>query len=95
MPDEDGISVFREAVLALFGLGPAAIVPKAGQLVVRLAVSDVRSVDSLDVVDDAWPSYVDDPESPCYVADALIVGWNGLSKTNVASCNRSWYGTRA
>jgi hypothetical protein len=79
-PDEDGISVFREGVLQAVGLGPSAIVRNPQNVVVRLPVSDVRAVDSLDVVDAAWPSYVEDPDNPCYVAHALIVGWEGLGK---------------
>jgi hypothetical protein len=78
-PDSDGVSVFREGVLEAALLEPSAIMRRHDDLVARLLVSDVRAL-TLDVVDDPWPGDVDDPANRCYVAHALIVGWNGLGK---------------
>lgn len=87
-PDDDGVSVFRERRLADVGLGPNAIVRREVNLVVRLPVSAVRSIEPLDVKDDPWPCDVDDLENPAYVAHALIVGWEGFGKKQRLSRQR-------
>lgn len=50
-------------------------------LVVNLAVGDIRSLVPLDVRDDPWPQDVPEPQHPRNGAHALIVGWAGLTKS--------------
>lgn len=78
--DEDGVSVYREQLLAAAGLTAAAVTTSSGNLVVRLAVADVRAVPPLDVRNDLWPTGVPDPGHPRNGAHALIVGWGGLGR---------------
>ncbi len=78
-PDKDGLSVYLESTLSANALGPADLVMKTGNLVVRIPVGDVRSVD-LDVVADPWPKDVPEADHPRNAAHALITGWEGMSK---------------
>lgn len=76
-PGEDGLSVYREQLLAASGLTAADVVTAARHLVVGLAVRDIRSTPPLDVRDDPWPPDVPDPthppqRSPC--ADSRLGG---------------------
>jgi hypothetical protein len=87
-PDDDGVSVFREGLLAAAELGAAEIVKGPQNLVVRLPVAAVREICPLDVADDPWPADVPDPSNPCYVGHALIVGWEGLGKKKRLSRQR-------
>lgn len=79
-PDDDGISVYRLSVLTCSGLGPADLCTRDGQLVVSLEVADVRAR-ALGVRPDPWPEDVDDPQHPRHAAHALIVGFDGLSRS--------------
>jgi hypothetical protein len=79
-PDEDGVSVKCEQLLTAAGLTAADIVVARLNLVVSLAVTDVRAISPLDVRDDRWPPDVPDPTHPRNGAHALIVGWHGLGK---------------
>jgi hypothetical protein len=79
-PDDDGVSVYRHSKLNAAGLGPADLVLRATNVVVRLSVGDVMTVEPLRVVDDAWPADVDEPEHPRNGAHALITGWADLGK---------------
>ncbi len=80
MPDDDGVSVYRESKLQEAGLGAADVVRSPLNLVVSIEVGDVRSVPPLGVWDDPWPQGIDEPEHPRNAAHALIVGWEGLSR---------------
>lgn len=80
-PDEDGVSVYREQLLHAAGLTAADVVAAPQNLVVSLAVGDIRSLVPLDVRDDRWPQDVPEPEHPRNGAHALIVGWAGLTKS--------------
>lgn len=80
-PDEDGVSVFREAVLAASQLTSADVITSPQNLVVALSVAEVRTISPLDVRDDPWPVDVPDPAHPRYAAHALITGWGGLGKS--------------
>lgn len=79
-PGEDGVSVYREQLLTAAGLTAADVVTTPLNLVVSLAVTDVRAISPLDVRDDRWPRGVPDPTHPRNGAHALIVGWHGLGK---------------
>ena len=65
-PDGNGTAVSG----SLFSSLGVSRVPQ--NLVVRLPITAVRSVDPLDVADDPWPNDVPDPDNPAYVAHALI-----------------------
>jgi hypothetical protein len=77
-PDEDGISVYRDAPLRAAGLGPSDLTTALDDLVFGLAVREVRSLD-LDVRDDPCPPGIPDAEHPRNGAHALIVGFESLS----------------
>ena len=79
-PDEDGLSVFREAVLDEAQMTAADVAVSPQNLVVALSIAEVRSIAPLDVRDDPWPIDVPDPAHPRYAAHALITGWDGLGK---------------
>ena len=76
-PDADGVSVYRHDSLERHGLTARDLLHTPINLVVRMACSDVRSIE-LDVMSDPWPSDVDDPTHPRNAAHALITGWEGL-----------------
>lgn len=80
-PGEDGLSVYREQVLATSGLTAADIVTGPQNLVVGVAIGDVRAIPPLDVRDDPWPADVPDPTHPRNGAHALVVGWDALSRS--------------
>lgn len=80
-PDEDGVSVYRESVLAAAGLTAAALVKAPQNLVLSLGIAEVRSRAHLGVGNDPWPQDVDEPDHPRNAAHALIVGWTGLTKS--------------
>jgi hypothetical protein len=80
-PGEDGLSVYREQLLAASGLTAAHVVTAAQNLVVSLAVRDIRSTPPLDVRDDPWPVDVPEPAHPRNGAHSLIVGWDELSRS--------------
>lgn len=80
-PGEDGLSVYREHLLTASGLTVADVVTAAQNLVVSLAVHDIRSTPPLDVRDDPWPPDVPEPAHPRNGAHALIVGWEELSRS--------------
>ena len=79
--DEDGLSVYRQAVLTRSGLSPADILAASSNLVVALDVADIRAIPPLDAREDSWPTDIPDPDHPRNAAHALIVGWDGLSKS--------------
>jgi len=79
-PDEDGVSIYRDAKLRDSGLGPQDILTKPENLVVSLEVQDIRAIVPLDVKDDPWPADIPEPGHPRNGAHALITGWDGLSK---------------
>ena len=79
-PDEDGVSVYRESVLQTNNLTAADLVRTPQNLVVGVAVGEIRSIASLGIRDDPWPSDFGEPDHPRNVAHALIVGWRGLTK---------------
>lgn len=85
-PDEDGVSVYREQLLHAAGLTAADVVVAPQNLVVSLAVGDIRSLAPLDVRDDRWPKDVPEPQHPRNGAHALIVGWTGLTKSQRREC---------
>jgi hypothetical protein len=76
-PDSDGVSVYRQDVLARYGLTTWDLRQATVNLIVSLTCSEVRSID-LDVKGDPWPTDVDDPKHPRNAAHALITGWEGL-----------------
>lgn len=79
-PDEDGVSVYREARLRMAGLGTGDVVRSPINVVVSLGVGDMRSIQPLGVRDDPWPPDIDEPDHPRNVAHALIIGWDGLTR---------------
>jgi hypothetical protein len=79
-PDDDGVSVYREAKLLIAGLGVADVVRNTLNLVVGLKVGEVRAVQPLDVQDDAWPPDINESDHPRNAAHALITGWDGLTR---------------
>lgn len=79
-PDPD-VSVYRDSVLASYGLDARALVKVPQNLVVSIEVRDVRQHAGLGVRDDPWPQDVDDPDHPRNAAHALIVGWSGLTRS--------------
>jgi hypothetical protein len=78
-PDDDGISVYRDAILRSNGLSPDDIRKFPWNLVVGVGVADLRTI-ALDVRDDPWPTDIDEPDHPRNAAHALIVGFTGLSR---------------
>src|SRR5262249_38062212 len=75
-PDEDGVSVYRLAILEKDCLSPEDITDTPRNLVYAVNVSEIRQI-GLDVVADPWPK-VEYPR-PRDAAHALIVGFSGLS----------------
>jgi hypothetical protein len=78
-PDSDGVSVYREIKLRADGLGAIDLIKEPQNVVVGLAVGEVRSFAQLGVRDDPWPVDIAEPDHPRNGAHALIVGWQGLS----------------
>jgi hypothetical protein len=72
-PDEDGVSVYVEAVLAARDLTAKDIVRAAQNVVASIEVREIRALD-LDIKPDPWPPDSDDPDHPRNAAHALIVG---------------------
>jgi len=86
---EDGVSVYREKLLAAAGLGVGDVVVAPSNLVVRLTVADVRAVPPLNVRNDLWPTDVPDPSHPRNGAHALIVGRDALGKNPRKAAQRA------
>jgi len=80
-PDDDGVSVYRESRLIENELTAADVVRAPQNLVVAITVADVRSIPPLGVRDDPWPVDIPDEEHLRNAAHALIVGWNGLTRS--------------
>lgn len=76
-PDEDGLSVYREAILIRSGLSAGDLTRSPDDPVVGFTAGDVRGV-GLDVLADPWPKDVPDLDHPKHGAHALITGLNGL-----------------
>jgi hypothetical protein len=76
-PDEDGVSVYREAILTAERLGPSDLTRTAIDPVVAFTAADVRGV-GLDLLADPWPQDVPDPKHRKHAAHALISGLNAL-----------------
>jgi hypothetical protein len=78
-PDPDGVSVFRNSILAEQNppLGPADLIVDPRNSVVGFTVEDLRSI-FLGVKNNQWPQDVSDPKNPIYAAHALIKGLNEL-----------------
>jgi hypothetical protein len=72
-PDDDGISVYRRALLQKHGLAAIDVTRAPSNVVVSVGVEDVRSL-QLGVVNNAWPPDVDDPSHLRNAAHALIKG---------------------
>lgn len=87
-PDPD-VSVYRHSVLSAHGLDAHDLIKVPQNLVVSLSVADVRHRAQLGVRDDAWPPDVEDPTHPRNAAHALIVGWTGLSRSQVRERQRA------
>ncbi len=79
--DSDGVSVYRRSKLDAAGLTAADLVRLPQNVVVSLVVGEIRSLAKLGIRDDPWPPDSDDPGHPRNGAHALIVGWNGLSRS--------------
>src|SRR4051794_18553506 len=54
-PDMDGVSVYRDQLLAALGLSAADCAIEQRHAVISFLVDDVRAVGSLDVNPDPWP----------------------------------------
>ncbi len=80
-PDSDGVSVYRKSKLEAAGLTAAHLVRVPQNVVVSLSVGEIRIRAALGIRDDAWPADTDVPTHPRNGAHALIVGWQGLSKS--------------
>ncbi len=78
-PDDDGVSVYRRALLTAARLGPDDVIRHPWNLVVSVDVGDVRSI-GLGARDDPWPPDIDEPEHPRNAAHALITGLESLSR---------------
>jgi hypothetical protein len=93
-PDEDGVSVYREAVIIGQGLSLSDLTQNPGDPVVSFTVGDVRGVGqelgvSLDVREKAWPTDVPDPDHPKHAAHALIVGLGELGSSRQLRARRA------
>jgi hypothetical protein len=82
-PDNDGVSVYRQAILEMNGLTADDCATTHRHVVVGFLAGEVRAVEPLDVIPDAWPSDVDDPGHTMNAAHALIIGWGGLKSKKV------------
>lgn len=87
-PDDDGISVYRHALLEAAGLTPGDVRTSPWNLVVGVGVGDLRTID-LSVNDDPWPADVPDPQHPRNAAHALIVGMEGMSRGARRRCQKA------
>ncbi len=88
MPDEYGVSVYRERVLREDGLSAADLIRDPMNGVVSVTAQAVRSF-GLGVVPDAWPESTDDPNHRRNAAHALIKGLERLGKKRQQKLRRS------
>src|SRR4051812_5677955 len=80
-PDADGVSVYSHAALSVVGVSSSALLVRAGNVLVELAVAAVRSGEPpLDAVGDPWPADIPEPDHARNAAHALVVGFEGLTK---------------
>jgi hypothetical protein len=77
--DEDGVSVYRRAVLQTSGLGSHDLIFRVSDRVASLAQEAIYS-QKLRVEPDPWPHDAQDRDHPKNAAHALIVGWQCLGK---------------
>lgn len=79
-PTVDGVSVYRQGVLAEHGMDASHCATATAGEVVGFQTGEVREVGTLDVVPDAWPPDVEDPGQMRNAAHALIIGWDLMGK---------------
>ncbi|NEC47527.1 hypothetical protein G3I18_02850 [Actinospica acidiphila] len=81
-PHEDGTSVYVRRILDDYDVGPAGISDNPQNSVWELEAKKIREQE-LDVIPDAWPQGIPNPNHPRNAAHALIVGWDDLSRKQV------------
>lgn len=79
-PDPDGVSVYRRSLLEGAGLAANDVIRNPWNLVVRVNVGEIRSIE-LGVRDDPWPPDIDEPDHLRNAAHALITGLERLGKS--------------
>lgn len=73
-PDPDGLSVYSWWAVQELELELGDLLQRRQNVLIRLAIDEVRRIDGVDVVGDPWPRDVLDPDHRRNGAHALIKG---------------------